>query len=66
MNRLVVVVNLDTEKAQEGLAIVPPGLGFPAEFTAEELLSRTRFNWRVGRNYVKLGPGQSHIVRMDV
>jgi starch synthase (maltosyl-transferring) len=63
-NRVIVVVNLDPTREQEGLAIVPGGLGFPVEFTAEELLTGARFHWRVGRNYVRLGPGQSHVVRV--
>ena len=36
---VITVVNLDPEAAQEGLCIVPPGLGLPADFTAVDLLS---------------------------
>jgi starch synthase (maltosyl-transferring) len=61
-DRLVVVVNLDPHHEREGLTILPPELGFPAELAADELLSRQRFRWRTGRNYVRLGPGKSHIV----
>ena len=60
---VLVVVNLDPHTEREGLAVVPGSLGLPAEFAADELLSARRFRWRTGRNYVKLGPGQSHIVR---
>ena len=31
---------------------------------AQELLTGAAFRWRTGRNYVRLGPGQSHIVRI--
>jgi starch synthase (maltosyl-transferring) len=63
-SRVVVVVNLDPFSDREGLAIVPPSLAFPDEFEASELLTGRRFRWRTGRNYVRLGPGQAHIVRL--
>jgi starch synthase (maltosyl-transferring) len=63
-SRVVVVVNLDPFSARDGLAILPESLGLPTEFEADELLSGTVFRWRTGRNYVKLEPGQSHIVRV--
>jgi starch synthase (maltosyl-transferring) len=62
-SRVLVVVNLDPFAEREGLAILPPALGLPEAFEADELLSGRRFRWRTGRNYVRLGPGQSHIVR---
>ncbi len=60
---VVVVVNLDPHAEREGLTLLPSDLGLPPEFEADELLSGERFRWRTGRNYVKLGPGMSHIVR---
>jgi starch synthase (maltosyl-transferring) len=60
---VLVVVNLDPHAEREGLTVVPASVGLPPEFDADELLSGRRFRWRTGRNYVKLGPGQSHIVR---
>ncbi len=64
-NAVVVVVNLDPHEEREGLAIVPAALGFPPAFKADELLSGAAFTWHTGRNYVKLGPGKSHIVRVS-
>jgi starch synthase (maltosyl-transferring) len=64
-NAVVVVVNLDPDEEREGLAIVPAALGFPPAFAGDELLSGETFTWHTGRNYVKLGPGQSHIVRVS-
>jgi hypothetical protein len=29
------------------------------------LLGGTPFQWGIGRNFVRLGPGQSHIVRVQ-
>ena len=60
---VLVAVNLDPHAERDGLAILPGALGLPEQFDADELLSGERFRWRTGRNYVKLGPGQSHIVR---
>jgi len=62
-DRVLVVVNLDPHAERDGLAVLPGSLGLPEQFEADELLSKERFRWRTGRNYVKLGPGQSHIVR---
>jgi starch synthase (maltosyl-transferring) len=63
-NAVVVVVNLHPFEEREGLAILPAALGFPPAFGATELLSGEAFTWNTGRNYVRLGPGQSHIVRV--
>jgi starch synthase (maltosyl-transferring) len=63
-NAVVVVVNLDAQVAQEGVAILPAALGFPPAFTAQELLADRTFTWNTGRNYVRLGPGQSHVLRI--
>ena len=51
---VAVVVNLDPFAAREGLAVVPPDLGLPAEFPVTDLLTGERYRWRVGRNYVGL------------
>jgi hypothetical protein len=29
-----------------------------------DLLTDDTFTWRIGRNYVRLGPGQSHVLRI--
>jgi starch synthase (maltosyl-transferring) len=63
-NAVVVVVNLHPLEGGEGLAILPAALGFPPAFRAVELLSGETFTWHTGRNYVRLGPGQAHIVRV--
>jgi starch synthase (maltosyl-transferring) len=64
-NVLVVCVNLDPRAAQDGVAIVPVSLGLPPAFAASELLSGREFHWRSGRNFLRLGPGQSHILRVE-
>ncbi|HET7043379.1 MAG TPA: alpha-1,4-glucan--maltose-1-phosphate maltosyltransferase [Gaiellaceae bacterium] len=59
---VVCCVNLDPHTAHEGVAIVPVSLGTPPAFHAHDLLSDVRFDWRIGRNYLRLEPGQSHLV----
>ncbi len=64
-NRVIVVVNLDSFATREGVCVVPAELGVPPSFAPRELLSEQNFAWRIGRNYVRLGPGQSHVLRVD-
>ena len=61
-NAIVCVVNLDPHAAQEGLAVVPPASGLPPAFRVTDLLDGASHDWRLGRNYVRLEPGQSHVV----
>jgi starch synthase (maltosyl-transferring) len=63
-NAIVVVVNTNALEEAEGVAIVPASLGFPPTFRAAELLTGATFTWHTGRNYVKLGSGQSHVLRI--
>ncbi len=63
-NNIVTVVNLDPVAAQAGVCVVPVSTGLPPAYTVRDLLSDKRWTWRIGRNYVKLGPGQSHVLRI--
>ena len=63
---VVCVVNIDPTSEQEGVCVVPVSLGWPPVFEAEELLTGTTFTWRAGRNYVKLAPGKSHVLKVQV
>ena len=62
-NTLITVVNIDPHQTQEGVAVVPAGLGLPPTFAVHDLLSDERFTWRIGPNYVRLEPGvrQAHV-----
>ncbi|HEX7309838.1 MAG TPA: alpha-1,4-glucan--maltose-1-phosphate maltosyltransferase [Gaiellaceae bacterium] len=62
---IVVVVNIDPFAAHEGLAIVPAALGLPPTFFARDLLGGERYRWTIGRNFVRLDPGQSHIFKLE-
>ncbi|HEX8103430.1 MAG TPA: alpha-1,4-glucan--maltose-1-phosphate maltosyltransferase [Solirubrobacteraceae bacterium] len=64
---LICVVNLDPHHAQEGLCVVPYELGLPPAFSVTDLLSEERFDWRIGRNYVRLDPVQraGHVLKAE-
>jgi starch synthase (maltosyl-transferring) len=64
---LIVVANIDPHNAQEGVTIVPAHLGVPPAFTVLDELSGERYDWRLGRNYVRLDPWgrQVHIFRVE-
>jgi starch synthase (maltosyl-transferring) len=61
---VIVVVNIDPFSAQEGACVVPVALRFPPAFDARDLLSGQTFTWRAGRNYVRLPPGKSHVIKV--
>ena len=61
---VIVVVNLDPRAAHEGLCIVPVALRLPPAFVVRDLLSGEVYPWRIGRNYVRLDAGQSHVLKV--
>jgi starch synthase (maltosyl-transferring) len=63
-NTVVTVVNLDPTATQVGVCVVPVSTGLPPAYPVHDLLSDEKWTWRIGRNYVKLGPGQSHLLRI--
>jgi starch synthase (maltosyl-transferring) len=65
-NTVIAVVNIDPHQAQEGLAVIPANLGLPPVFTVHDLLAEQGFQWRIGPNYVRLGPGKSHVARVEL
>jgi starch synthase (maltosyl-transferring) len=63
---IICVVNIDPHNIQEGTVVVPYELGLPPAFAVEDLLSPAeRYDWLIGRNYVRLDPGYrgAHIFR---
>src|SRR5581483_10409923 len=65
-NRMICVVNVDPFATREGACVVPVSLGLPPAFEVRDLLTGDEFVWRAGRNYVALGPGQSHVLKANV
>ena len=65
-NTILAVVTLDPVGAQEGVVVVPFELGLPLIFTVTDLLSGESFDWRTGRNYVRLDPYRvAHLLRVS-
>jgi starch synthase (maltosyl-transferring) len=63
-NAVVTVVNLDPRATQAGVCVLPVSTGLPPAYPVRDLLTGERWTWRIGRNYVKLAPGQSHVLRI--
>ena len=61
---VVTCVNLDPFVFAEGVAVIPPSLGLGASFEAADLLTGTSHPWRTGDNYILLGPGRAHVMRI--
>jgi starch synthase (maltosyl-transferring) len=61
---VVTVVNLDPRTVQEGVCVLPVSTGLPPAYPVRDLLTDETWTWRIGRNYVKLAPGQSHVLRI--
>ncbi len=65
-NTIIAVVTLDPITAQEGVVVIPYGLGLPPVFTVSDLLSGESFDWRMGRNFVRLDPYRvAHMLRVS-
>ncbi len=66
-NTVICVVNVDPHQTQAGAVTVPASLGLAPSFTAHDLLSDDRYQWRIGPNYVLLEPGtrQAHVLRVE-
>jgi starch synthase (maltosyl-transferring) len=64
-NTVITIVNVDSHNIHEGLIVVPAHLGLPPVFPGRDLLDDSRYEWRLGGNYVKLAPGRAHIVRVE-
>ncbi|MBA3328812.1 MAG: alpha-1,4-glucan--maltose-1-phosphate maltosyltransferase, partial [Solirubrobacterales bacterium] len=64
-NTVITIVTLDPHHAQEGVAVVPYDLGLPPAFAVTDLLSGERFDWRMGRNFVRLDPMRvAHLLKV--
>jgi starch synthase (maltosyl-transferring) len=63
-NAVICVVNLDPASVQEGVCILPMSTGLPPAYRVRDLLAGDEWTWHIGRNYVRLQPGQSHLLRI--
>jgi starch synthase (maltosyl-transferring) len=63
-NDVIVVVNLDPAATQRGVCILPVGTGLPPAYRVRDLLAGTEWTWHIGRNFVELPPGKSHVLKV--
>jgi len=57
------VCNLDPYAVHDGVCVIPPSLGLPQTFQVSDGLTGESYEWG-NRNYVRLGPGQSHVLEI--
>ncbi len=62
---VITIVNIDPHNVQEGLIVLPAELNLPPVFGVRDHVSQDRFSWRLGPNYVRLNPGQSHVAAVE-
>ncbi len=62
---VLVVVNLDPRHASEGICTVGDALGLPEVFDVVDELTEVTYRWATGRNYVRLEPGQAHVLGVE-
>jgi starch synthase (maltosyl-transferring) len=63
-NVVLVVVNLDPTALQEGVCVLPASTGLAPTYRVRDLLADEEWSWHIGRNYVRLPPGKSHVMRI--
>jgi starch synthase (maltosyl-transferring) len=66
-NTVITAVNLDPHNTQEGIVNVPAWLGTPPAFRVRDLVDDQTYHWSIGRNYLRLAPGQrmAHVMRVE-
>jgi starch synthase (maltosyl-transferring) len=63
-SEVIVVVNLDPTSTQTGVCILPAATGLPPAYRVRDLLADKEWTWHIGRNYVQLAPGKSHVLQV--
>jgi starch synthase (maltosyl-transferring) len=63
-NTVITVVNLDPFATQEGVCQIPVSTGLAPAYRVRDLLAGDQWTWHIGRNYVRLAPGQAHVLRV--
>jgi starch synthase (maltosyl-transferring) len=61
-NAVICVVNLDPARIQEGACVLPASTGLAPAYPVRDVVTGAEWTWHLGRNYVRLGPGQSHVL----
>jgi starch synthase (maltosyl-transferring) len=66
-NTVITVVSVDPLNTQEGIVNVPADLGTAPAFGVRDALDGQTYDWSIGRNYVRLAPGQrmAHVMVVE-
>ena len=66
-NTVIVAVSLDPHNTREVIVNVPAWLGTAPAFKVRDLLDDQLYGWSIGRNYLRLAPGQrmAHVMRVE-
>jgi starch synthase (maltosyl-transferring) len=59
---VICVVNLDPVRTQEGVCLLPASTGLAPTYRVRDTITEGEWTWHLGRNYVRLEPGQSHVL----
>ena len=59
-----IILHPDAAEPSEGLVTVGPELELPESFQVQDLLTDATYVWSTGGNYVRLEPGQAHILHV--
>ncbi|MDE3189434.1 MAG: alpha-1,4-glucan--maltose-1-phosphate maltosyltransferase [Acidobacteriota bacterium] len=63
-NDVICVVNLDPSATQRGVCVLPASTGLPPAYRVRDLILDEEWTWHVGRNFVELAPGKSHLLKV--
>ena len=61
-NAVICVVNLDPMRTHEGVCTIPASSGMAPAYRVRDVVTEDEWTWHLGRNYVRLQPGQSHVL----
>jgi starch synthase (maltosyl-transferring) len=61
---LIVCVNLDAQRVNEGLLTIPGSVALPGSFVVQDLLTDETYLCQSGGNYVRLQPGAAHVMHV--
>jgi starch synthase (maltosyl-transferring) len=59
---VICVVNLDPMRTHEGVCVLPASTGLAPTYRVHDVVGESDWTWHLGRNYVRLQPGQSHVL----
>ena len=61
---VLVVINLDPYAAHDGVCVIHSELGLGEQLRVVDALGGEAYDWGA-RNYVRLGPGQAHVLAVQ-